>query len=382
VWRTMSGISTGEGGAAAGAGDGLRVPWVLVRRVLALAAGIFLFVGALQLMKTGAASLGVLQSGSALVQNALSTLGLGWLGALLMLSGSPVAATALALTAAGEATGGARGLTELEGFTMLTGSRLGAAFVVLAVAVVYALRAGSGGRREPLATAVLALTATAVVYVPTTIAGALLLEWPPYQDVTLGFPAQLVDGIDFLYGGMNERAESLPAALVFLAGLGVLLAGFKLIDAALPELDDAAVARRPAWLRRKWPMFGLGAGVGLVTMSVSVSLTILVPLVARKVVRREYVLPYIMGASLTTLADTMVAAFALDSAAAVRVLLAAVLPATAITVLLLAFAYPLLWTVLWEAQARVTRTRTRLAAFTAGVLLVPLLLLGLAPLLA
>jgi Na+/phosphate symporter len=129
-------------------------------------------------------------------------------------------------------------------------------------------------------------------------------------------------------------------------------------------------------------MFGLGAGVGLVTMSVSVSLTILVPLVARKVVRREYVLPYIMGASLTTLADTMVAAFALDSAAAVRVLLAAVLPATAITVLLLAFAYPLLWTVLWEAQARVTRTRTRLAAFTAGVLLVPLLLLGLAPLLA
>jgi hypothetical protein len=339
-------------------------------------AGIFLFVGALQLMKTGAESLGVLQSGSALVQNALSTLGLGWLGALLLLSGSPVAATALALTAAGEATGGARGLTEVEGFTMLTGSRLGAAFVVLVVAVIYALRAGEGGRREPVSTAVLALSATAAVYLPATVLGALMLGWGPFEQLELGFPAEAVDAIDFVYGGITARAEELPAALVFLAGLGVLLAGFKLIDLALPRLDDAAVERRPAWLRRKWPMFALGAGVGLVTMSVSVSLTILVPLVARRVVTREYILPYIMGANLTTLADTLVAAFALDSPAAVRVLLAAVIPAAAVTVALLAFAYPLLWTALWETQRAVTRTRTRLALFTLAVLLVPVALIA------
>ncbi|HWM13594.1 MAG TPA: hypothetical protein VNO56_03870, partial [Gaiellaceae bacterium] len=74
---------------------------VWARRVTALLAGLFLFVGALQLMKTGASTLGVLQPGSVLVENALSTLGLGWLGALLVLSGSPVAATSLALVAAG-----------------------------------------------------------------------------------------------------------------------------------------------------------------------------------------------------------------------------------------------------------------------------------------
>jgi hypothetical protein len=123
-------------------------------------------------------------------------------------------------------------------------------------------------------------------------------------------------------------------------------------------------------------MFALGAGVGLVTMSVSVSLTILVPLVARRVVTREYILPYIMGANLTTLADTLVAAFALDSPAAVRVLLAAVIPAAAVTVALLAFAYPLLWTALWETQRAVTRTRTRLALFTLAVLLVPVALIA------
>ena len=109
-----------------------------IRRATALAAGLFLFVGALQLMKTGAGSLAILQPGSVLVENALATLGLGWLGAVLMLSGSPMAATSLTLVAAGEGRGS--GLSEIEGFTMVMGSRLGAAFVVLLVAVLYALR--------------------------------------------------------------------------------------------------------------------------------------------------------------------------------------------------------------------------------------------------
>ena len=64
--------------------------WWLARLLLAL----YVFVGALQLMKTGAASLSILQGDGFLVENAGSTLGLGWLGALLVLSGSPIAATA------------------------------------------------------------------------------------------------------------------------------------------------------------------------------------------------------------------------------------------------------------------------------------------------
>jgi solute carrier family 34 (sodium-dependent phosphate cotransporter) len=377
----VSGISTGRDETASGFVGSLGTPAAL-RRAVALAIGLFLFVGALQLLKTGAAALDVLQNGSVLVRNALSTLGLGWLGALLVLSGSPVAATSLALIAAGEDTGGARGLTELEGFTMLTGSRLGAAFVVLLVAVVYALRSGEGRRRAPLSTAVLALTATAVVYLPAAALGAALLSWGPYASLEIGFPGQFVDLIDLVYGRVVEEAEgSLSPVLVFLAGLGILLVAFKFIDAALPDLDDASVSRRADWLRRKWPMFGLGCAVALVTMSVSVALTILVPLVAKNVVRREYVLPYIMGANITTLGDTMLAAFALDSPAAVRVVLAEVIAAGTISIILLALAYPVLWTVLWEIQAWVTRTRPRLALFTLGVLLVPVLTIAFAALL-
>ncbi len=69
-----------------------KTAWWLVRFALAL----FLFVGALQLMKTGASGLDVLQHEGMLVKNAGSTLGLGWLGALLVLSGSPIAADHLA----------------------------------------------------------------------------------------------------------------------------------------------------------------------------------------------------------------------------------------------------------------------------------------------
>ena len=75
-----------------------RAAW-LFRFLLAL----FLFVGALQVMKTGAASLDILKPGGFLVKNAGSTLGLGWLGALFVLSGSPIAATALTLVAAEKA---------------------------------------------------------------------------------------------------------------------------------------------------------------------------------------------------------------------------------------------------------------------------------------
>ena len=67
-------------------------------------------------------------TGSVFTDNAWSTLGLGWLGACLVLSGSPVAASALSLL-----DGGA--IDRTEAFTMLTGSRLGASFVVLVVGV-------------------------------------------------------------------------------------------------------------------------------------------------------------------------------------------------------------------------------------------------------
>jgi hypothetical protein len=355
---------------AAPAARAIGIVWWVARFLFAL----FLFVGALQLMKTGAASLDVLQPGGFLVKNAGSTLGLGWLGALFVLSGSPIAATSLTLVAAGEQAGaGAQHFSELQGFTMLTGSRLGAAFVVLVTAMIYAARGGEGERRKPLSTAVMALLTTALIYVPSSLIGATILRWGPFHRLDLQFPGQFADLIDVVYGGLLDRVAELPAAVVFLGGLGVLLLSFKMLDTVMPHLDSTTMdEHRLRWLRQKWTMFGLGCVVALITMSVSVALTILVPLVAKGYAKREDILPYIMGANITTLGDTMLAAFALHSPAAVRIVLAEVIATSIFSVILLTFFYPQTRTLIWKVQRMMVSSKPRLAVFTAALFLLPI----------
>jgi sodium-dependent phosphate cotransporter len=340
---------------------------------LRFALALFLFVGALQLMKTGASGLDVLQNQGFLVRNPGSTLGLGWIGALFVLSGSPVAASALTLVAADS-------ISEIQGFTMLTGSRLGAAFVVLVVAVVYALKGGSGERKKPVSTAVIALAGTAIVYLPGAVIGFALLNWGPFHALDPEFPAQFGDVIDALYGGILGLVDSLPGIVVFLGGLLVLLTSMKLLDTVIPTLDASVADARMSWLRRKWPMFALGCVVALITMSVSVALTVLVPLVAKGYAKRENILPYILGANITTLGDTLLAALALNSGASVRIVLAGILSTTLVSVLILAFLYPQLQRVVWRFQRQVVASRMRLAGFTAALFLVPLTIMSVASL--
>ena len=340
--------------------------------MLRFAFALFLFVGSLQVMKTGAAGWSLLNEGGFLVHNAASTFGLGWLGALLVLSGSPVAASALALVSAGS-------IDEVQGFTMLTGSRIGAAFVVLLVAVIYALRGGEGKRMAPVSTAVMALSATAVIYAPGALVGYGLLQWEPFRQTRLAFPARFTDLVDFVYGGMLDRIEEWPGLVLFVGGLGLLLLAFKLIDTVVPELTDESIeSNRMSWLKRKWPMFALGCLVALVAMSVSVALTVLVPLVAKGYVKREDILPYIIGANITTLGDTLLAAFLLHSPAAVRIVLAGILGTSIVSALLLALLYPQIKRGVWRFQRQIVRTKPRLAGFTAALFLVPIAILGVA----
>lgn len=376
--KTVERTSVDGSGIASSPRKVVRRGWWALRFLFAL----FLFVGALQLMKTGAASLDFLRPGGFLVRNAGSTLGLGWFGALLVLSGSPIAATSLTLVAAGENVArGVQHFTELQGFTMLTGSRLGAAFVVLLTAVIYALRGGKGERMAPLSTAVMALCTTALIYIPSAFIGFGLLNWGPFHSLNLQFPGQFADLIDLVFGGLLQRIESWPGVIAFLGGLGILLLSFKLIDTVLPEMDQRVENERRAWLRRKWPMFSLGCAVALITLSVSVALTVLVPLVAKGYAKREDIIPYIMGANITTLGDTMLAAFALNSAAAVRIVLAQVISTSIFSIILLAFFYPQMRRGIWRFQRQMVKSKTRLAAFTAALFCVPIAIILIAGLL-
>ena len=228
----------------------------------------------------------------------------------------------------------------------------------------------------PVSTAVMALSATAVIYIPGSILAYFLLKWGPFHSLNLSFPAQFGDLIDLIYGGLIERIETLPSAVLFLGGLGILLLSFKLLDSVVPEFSDEQIeSSRLSWLKKKWPMFALGCLVALIAMSVSVALTILVPLVSKGYVKREHILPYIMGANITTLGDTLLAAFLLNSGAAVRIVLAGIAGTTVISLILLAFFYPQLQSAVWRFQRQIVKSKPRLAVFIAALFLVPVSIL-------
>src|SRR4030065_996894 len=107
-------------------------------RIFLFLISIMIFVFSLLLMKVGAGPLTPFIRNEFSVDSPASALGFGWLGASLALSGSPVAATALALLDAGT-------LSSMETFAMIACSRLGAALVVLIIGIVYMLR---GTRRD------------------------------------------------------------------------------------------------------------------------------------------------------------------------------------------------------------------------------------------
>jgi hypothetical protein len=78
----------------------------------------------------------------------------------------------------------------------------------------------------------------------------------------------------------------------------------------------------------------------------------------------------------------MLAAFALHSAPAVRIVLAELIAASILSVIVLRFFYPQLRRGIWTFQRQVVKSRPRLAAFTLGLFLVPVVLVLLSNLLA
>ena len=200
-------------------------PW-WERLVLGLL-GVGAFVTALGLMKQGAASLIPTLEGSVFTDNAWSALGVGWLGACIVLSGSPVAASSLTLL-----DGGA--INRSESFAMLTGSRLGASFVVLVVGVIYALRRDAG-RRAPLSIGVYALSITAVAYLPGAAFGWWLLTQGHLDGIDLAASPGVVSVTDELFGWLPDLLRDVvPGWSLFPIGVVILLGAFACFDRVLP----------------------------------------------------------------------------------------------------------------------------------------------------
>ena len=310
-------------------------PWYIVHKLLLFLPAMYLFILAVQIMKAGAAAIGPQIQGQFPFANGISTLGFGWLGAYFVLSGSPVAATAISLFGAGT-------LTKLQTFTMLSGSRLGASFIVLLTGFLYALRnRHDPNRKEPIGMGIQALTMTALVYLPGMMIGYAIIRGGLLDGVNLHASAGFEAALSQIWGPVIDSIDSVvPGGLLFLVGLLVILASFKVLDRVLPPVSsDSTAAKRASWLKRPWTMFALGCIVATLTLSVSVALTVLIPLAVKGYVRRDEALPYIMGANITTLADTLVVAMLQNDPVAAQIVLAEAIGVTIVSIAILAFWY-------------------------------------------
>jgi len=353
----------------------------LASKGLFLAAALFLFVLAIQLMKAGAKSIAPSIEGSFLFDNGASTLGFGWMSAYVVLSGSPVAATSLALFD-GEI------LSPLQTFTMLSGSRLGASFIVLLAGFLYALRNRGRNRGESIGMGVLAISLTAIVYVPGMLIGYWFLKSGTLSGIRWQASSEVLSIVDVVWGpvenflkelvpGYSASASEHPELWITLpVGLALLLLSFKLLDKVLPQvIGERHADSRTAWLRKPWPMFLLGCIVATLTLSVSVALTVLVPLASKGYVQRREAIPYIMGANITTLADTLVAAMLLGNPIAVQIVLAQAIGVAIVTVFMLAFLYRPVTNGAMALDDWLVASNRRLAIFVAGLFVAPIVFL-------
>ena len=296
-------------------------------------------------------------------------IGLGWLGSYLVLAGSPIAATALTLQDAGL-------LSPIEAFGQIVGSRMGASFIVLVVGFVWYIR----GRRvaDGLYVGVVSLIVTITTYVPVAALGWLALDQGWFDGVRLGAISPLLSFTQEVYDPiLDPLRDGLPDIVLFLAGIFLMLAALRLFDSVLPtpESTSGRLAHSARRLEGRWPMFALGAAVTLLTFSVAVSLTLLVPLSRQGVIRRSAIVPYVLGANITTFADTVFAASVLeDGATGTVVLTVAIMAAVVGAVVLVAFHDPYVAVVNRSARW-VTRERGHLAGFIAAIFVAPVILL-------
>ncbi len=348
-------------------GEVERSPWYLAKKLLFFIPALFLFILAIQLMKEGAAAIGPSIEGAFPFANPLSTLGTGWLGAYFVLSGSPVAATSISLF-------GADAITKLEALTMLSGSRLGASFIVLVTGFLYTIR-HKKQRSEGLSIGIQAMTMTAVQYIPGMLIAFAIMQAGWLDGVNWHASGKLESFFARLWGPIVDlAADNLPGWALFLAGLATILVSFNLLDRVLPHVDsDATASKRSSWLRHPWTMFLLGCLVATLTLSVSVALTVLVPLAVKGYVKREEALPYIMGANITTLADTLVVAMLQPGPGAAQVVLAEAIGVTIVSVFILAFLYRPVKDGVLALDDYLVTSNLRLAGFVVVLFSLPIL---------
>jgi Na+/phosphate symporter len=355
----------------AGLASTIRVGWERVQlgKIGLFLASLFLFILAIMLMKEGARGIAPLVRDRFAVAGMVNSLGFGWLFAYLIMSGSPVAAATLTFFDAGV-------IDKFSAFTMITGSRLGASFIVLFIGFIYVLRGRD--RATSLSMGLLSLTVTGTTHLVGLAIGLAMLQMGTFDRVQLQSAVLLNSAIDLIFDPIiGILLEFLPLWGVFVVGLGIIMVSFSLFDRCLPQMTikESRFGQMSRVIYRPWVMFILGALITMISMSVSISLSILVPLSDRGLVRRENVIPYMMGANVTTFIDTLLAAVLLGNPPAFTVVWVEMLSIAVVCIIILTTIYHRYERAMLDFVAWAMASNRNLAVFMLTIFGLPIILM-------
>lgn len=331
-----------------------------------LSLGAFLFAVQLLGTATGAAADPLERLFAQYVGSPGSAVGVGWLATYAITNGSVVAAIAVSLFQASVLTG-------QQLFLLISGSRLGGAAIVVLIGAFDYLQKRRYTFGEATGLGTLTFLLTYAVYLPATVGGYLVL--PHVQSILERTATRYTITIESL-----SVFESVCDGIVAAIGVGPgLLTAVGLLFGSLTLFDRVLERVETEWLRdrlfrhfeRRWVAFALGVLITGITTSVAFSLGVIVPLYNRGYVKRREIVPYVLGANVGTLFDTLVVAVLLESTAGVAIVLTVVILATFVTIVLL-IAFRPFHRSIGILQSRLVDDRRYLTGFLLSLLLVPL----------
>lgn len=342
-----------------------------LKRFFYAASSIFVFVFGLQLLgestQAVAGSLeGVIKM---LISGDISALGAGWFLAYMVLNGATSAAIGIAFLESG--------LIEVSNaFMMVGGSRLGASFIVVFIGLLEYLQGKNPDIRDSCSVGILQFITTYAAYIPAVVIGYLVLENFDTSLLAVSAPESLAYSLDMLFGGLSSLLASyLGPFFLFLSSILVLIWSLQMFDRGFKGISEEKF--RSKYLRfqftNKWVAFGMGAGITLVTTSVALSVGIIVPLYNRGYFRRKEIIPYLMGANITTMISSIMAAAVMESQQGMMVALV-LTSAVLLTTVALLGVYDRFYSVLKYIFDAVMLRDRYLVAFTLGLFFFPLLL--------
>ncbi|MFC7202292.1 sodium:phosphate symporter [Haloferax namakaokahaiae] len=343
----------------------------VARPLGALVVGVAAFLLSIRLLSGASAALSpsLVPVLDRVVMGPLSALGASWLATYPVLNGTAIAALSMVLYT--EAL-----VTPLELFLMICGSRFGSVTIVLLVGSVEYVRQRDVSLRDAMWFGVLSFLVTWSVYLPVTALGYVTLAplTPRLSAMASRFTLEFA-ALDSLEPFIERIVETLGPLGAGLVALGLLLGSLRLFDSAFDAVDVEQVRDSLARHgRNHWFLFAIGFVVTALSTSVAFSLGVVVPLSVRGYVERDELLPYILGANVGTLIDTVAIAIVLDEPVGLAVVLFTAALATLVATVFVV-AYPWYEAAIETIFETAVETRRHFLAFLGLLVALPLVLL-------